>query len=157
MTIGERCTRRVVTARGDETAAVAAARMAEEHVGTLVVTVQRGQASWPAGVVTDRDLVRKVMARRLPPDGVRLDEIMSRDPVLANASDHLSVAFELARTHGVRRFPVVDRDGYLVGILAIDDLIGALGDELAAVAEAIEQGRRRERGARPADPAGATP
>jgi CBS domain-containing protein len=149
MRIGELATRRVVTATADETVAAAANRMADEHVGCLVV-VQRGAGvDRPVGVLTDRDIVVKVVAERRYADATRVVEVMSRAPVVANEMDDPACALELARTHGVRRLPVVASDGGLVGILTIDDLIEWLGEQAASVVKTMRQGERRERAERP--------
>jgi CBS domain-containing protein len=147
--VGELCTRRVVIARPDETAAVAAARMRDEHVGDVVV-LEDGAArpGHPVGIVTDRDLVLKVMADGRRPESVALAEIMTRPPVVVHEREDVSRALELVKQHGVRRLPVVGPGGTLLGIVTYDDLVESIAEELGALVGLLARGQRRERGER---------
>lgn len=150
MAIGELCTRTVVFVARDESCLVAARLMREHHVGSLVV-VERSRAEGPcvpAGVVTDRDLVVGVMALGLDPARTPVEAAMRPEVVVARETDGVGRAIALMRAHGVRRLPVVDDSGALVGVLAADDLIELLGEELAGLAAMLGRAQRRERAER---------
>lgn len=143
MNIGELCTRRVVTASREDTALTAATRMREQHVGDLVV-VDRG--NHPVGIVTDRDLVLEVMAEGRPPDSVPISEVMTREPITVEEHSDVSQALGKLREHGIRRLPVVAQDGRLLGIIAYDDLVEWIAEELDDVVAMFGRGEGRERG-----------
>lgn len=124
----------VVTADLDETALEAARRMRDKKVG-CIVAVREGR---PVGMLTDRDLVLRVVAERLDPAEVLLSSVVTYEAATLSRSDGFETAVRTMRNHGVRRLPIVDEDGRITGIVTADDLIGLLGSELAALGEAIE-------------------
>jgi len=87
------------------------------------------------GIVTDRDLVRRALARGFPADG-RVDAVMSAPVVTIDADADLHTAFALLRTHAVRRLAVV-RAGQFVGMVTIDDLLIDLAADLADLARPV--------------------
>jgi CBS domain-containing protein len=95
-------------------------------------------------VVTDRDLVLGVMARDLDPHAVTVDDIMSRQPLIANEGDELSDMLQAMRLAGVRRMPVVDARGALTGIMAIDDALEIVTGLMCDIAGSIKSEQRQE-------------
>jgi CBS domain-containing protein len=150
MAIGEICSRTVVFIARDESCLVAARLMREHHVGSLVVVEgqQAPACRVPVGMITDRDLVVGVTALGLDPDRVLVETVMRPELALAREDDGVGRAIALMRAHGVRRLPVVDSAGVLVGVLAADDLIELLGEELAGLAAMLGRGEQRERAER---------
>jgi CBS domain-containing protein len=73
-------------------------------------------------MITDRDIVIRAIAEGKDPRGMPVREVASRELVRVNADDDLSSALQLMATQQVRRLPVVDDDGRLVGILAQADV-----------------------------------
>lgn len=130
MTVGKACTRIVVTARPDETVQEIAKRMAQYDVGTLIVV----EAHKPVGIITDRDLVLRVMARELRPQDITARAVMSAHPVCVSEHTALEEAIALMCGYHVRRLIVINAKKELVGILALDDLLLLLGEEQQAVA-----------------------
>jgi CBS domain-containing protein len=113
----------------------AAARAMRDHgVGCLVVTRDRH----PIGIVTDRDLVVRVMAEGIDPAQARVGEFVTFDPITASLDEGIETVVQRMRKHGVRRVPIVDQSGEAVGIVTADDLLVLLGGEIAAVCEGIE-------------------
>lgn len=146
MTAGELCTRRVIFARPDETVAEAAARMLEEHVGDLVVADERDGVLVPVGILTDRDVVLRVVAPHRSPAAVRVADVMARDVRVVDEDDPIERALEAMRLHGVRRIPVVGRGGALIGIVTFDDLVEWVIEQAGGLVGALRQAERRERG-----------
>ncbi len=144
MPVGELCTRQtVVVARG--TSLVDAARlMREYHVGDLVVTERTDGKRRPVGIITDRDIVMEVLAQGLDPARLSVEDIMTSDPVTVHEQDGLFETMRIMRAKGIRRIPVVDDEGALAGIVAVDDLIELLADELSLIAKVIVRERRQE-------------
>lgn len=127
--------RPVITAELDDTVLTAARRMRDHKVGCIVV-VRDGR---PMGILTDRDLVLRVMAERLDPGEVSISSVVTYEAATLGREDGFETAVRMMKKHGVRRLPIVDGDGRVTGIVTADDLIGLLGTELAALGEAIER------------------
>jgi len=117
---------------GPGTAVREVARVMDERVVGAVVVVEGGR---PIGIVTDRDLVVRLLARGLP-DDVRVDSVMTADPVVVDADASPARAVHLFERHAVRRLPLVDA-GQLVGLLAVDDLLVNTVADLTALVRPI--------------------
>ncbi len=115
----------------DRTIRDAAEVMDAAGVGSLAVT----EGEQLLGIVTDRDLVRRALARGLPPDA-RVDSVMTTPVVTIDAEADLHDAFALFRRHAVRRLAVVDGRRF-VGMVTIDDLLIDLASDLADLARPI--------------------
>jgi CBS domain-containing protein len=103
-------------------------------VGSLVV-VDRLQK--PVGVVTDRDIVMRMLRRRGDPDATPVSAIMQRDPTVVREVASVDTAVRMMSRDGVRRLPVVDESGRLAGILTVDDALQLAASEVAGLAEAV--------------------
>ena len=134
----------VVTATPETTAARAAQLMREHHVGSLVVIDSSQDSGKPVGIVTDRDLVLAVMAEELDPALFTVGDIMSIELVTAPAGTDLLEATQLLRRHLVRRLIVLDDDGRVIGLAALEDLLEALTSEFSELVLALRGARDRE-------------
>jgi CBS domain-containing protein len=141
-TVGEICSRDVVAVTRDTTITEAAKLMRHHHIGTLVVCdhLSFGRRL-PIGIVTDRDIVVEVVASDLGPGTITVGEIMAGGLVTVRESSGLLQAMELMRYKGVRRLPVLDYEGLLSGLIAIDDILEVLAEELTNASQII--GRER--------------
>jgi CBS domain-containing protein len=147
MAIGEICSRTVVFLGRGESCLAAARLMREHHVGSLVVA-ERAEPHGrlvPAGMITDRDLAVGVMALGLDPERTPVEAVMRPELAVVCESEGIGRAIALMRARGVRRLPVVDDAGALVGVVSADDLIELLGEEMAGLAAMLGRGERRER------------
>lgn len=148
MAVGRICTRSVIVVDRAESAREAASLMRKHHVGDLVVTNDRDTERKPLGVVTDRDIVVSVVALGVDPDKITVGDIMSSHAFTAHEDeDELDVAQRM-RGLGVRRIPVVDRQGSLVGIVVMDDLLEHLSEGLSSIAHIHDRQREHEATAR---------
>ncbi len=134
MPITECARTEVVTAGPRETVYEVARLMNEENVGSVVIT-EEGR---PVGIVTDRDLVIRAMSRDLDPRTTAIQEIMTRDLVTVREDVGIYDAMGCAKAEGVRRLPIVNVDGELVGIVTMDDIIQLLTLEMRCVTDVIE-------------------
>ena len=125
--------RPVYTLPGDASCREAAELLRDAGVGCVVVA----EDERPLGIVTDRDLVVRVMAPGRDPEKTRLREVMSGDPVFLANGRGLDEVFATMRQQRVRRIPVVDAAGRLEGVVALDDLLPLLSDQLGDLAQAI--------------------
>ena len=107
--------------------------MAERNLGSVVVV----HLGVPVGIVTDRDLVLRVLRRGLSSEGTQVADIMSTDLVTAEDDCPPDEAAWRMREHRVRRLPIVDDDGVLAGIVTLDDLIGKVAALRGNVAELL--------------------
>lgn len=144
MKVGEYCKRAVVAIASNADAAEAARLMREEHVGFLIVHREGDPLQQPVGVLTDRDLVIGVMARDVDPHAVTVNDVMTRQPLIANDADEFADALQAMRMAGVRRVPVVDVRGALIGIMAIDDAIDVITGLMCDIAGSIKSEQRQE-------------
>lgn len=133
-TIGQMCNREVVVTTRDTTTADAARLMRDHHVGSLVIIEPRDGARHPVGIITDRDLVVEIMAMDLDPRDVKVGEIMRPGLVIARENDGIRETLEVMRFKGVRRLPVLSIRGNLLGIVASDDLVKVLAEDIASIA-----------------------
>jgi CBS domain-containing protein len=144
MAVGEICNRDVVTAEKALSVVEAAQLMRKHHVGDLVVVDDRGGQKHPVGVVTDRDIVVEVVAAGVNPDALKVGDIMGPEVATVRESEGLFEALRYMRDKGVRRMPVVDGAGVLVGILTLDDLLSLLAEEMTELAKLVSHERQRE-------------
>jgi CBS domain-containing protein len=144
MKVGEYCKRAVVAIASTADAADAAKLMRKEHVGSLIVYRAGDELQKPVGVLTDRDLVLGVMARDIDAHAVTVDDVMTRQPLIAKESDELSDMLQAMRLAGIRRVPVVDVRGALIGIMAIDDAIDVITGLMRDIAGSIKSEQRQE-------------
>jgi len=139
MQVGEICTREVVCATAETTVAAAAKLMRQYHIGDVVVTRDERGRRIPRGIVTDRDLVLSVLATELNPTALTVGDIMGSDLITACETEDLFDAVQRMRNKGVRRMPIVQEDGTLVGIVSIDDVIEVLAEEMNQLAHLISR------------------
>jgi CBS domain-containing protein len=139
--IGQVCIKPVVTASAETTIEKAARLMRARNVGALVVA-KNGKAK---GLLTDRDIAVDVVAKGKDPATVRVGQVMRKPPTVIRETQGILDATRLLGAKGVRRLPVVNKRGKLVGIIALDDLLMLLGSEMGNVATALTRGLRRAR------------
>jgi CBS domain-containing protein len=137
--LGKVCTKPGVTASAQMTVNQAARAMRTRNVGALVVV----NAGRPIGMLTDRDVTVEVVAKGMDPDTVRVGEVMRKKPVTIREDLGIFDAAKVFARTGVRRLPVVAKSGVLVGVIAVDDMIVLLGNEMGHMAAALSAGLRR--------------
>lgn len=120
----------VVTSPSDETVRELAETMRDENVGSVVV-IEDGE---PVGIVTDRDITVRGVAKENDPDNTTAGDVMTGDLVVVNAHDEITELIETLDAAGVRRMPVVDGDE-IAGIVTLDDIAVLLAVELDGIAE----------------------
>ena len=144
MPISEICNREVIVVQPNDTILEAAKLMRQHHVGDVLVVEDRGGVRIPVGIVTDRDLVVEIMAPELDQRVITVGDIMAPDLVTVKENTGVFDAIQYMRAKGVRRLPVVDGSGGLVGILTLDDLLELLAEELLALAKLVKHEQKKE-------------
>jgi len=148
MNVGTACTREVVTCLAATSLAEVANRMRDRHVGAVVV-IDDEQRRRPIGVVTDRDIVIEIVATGLDANTITAGDVMLDGLVTVTEDSGPLEAARAMRSRGVRRLPVVDGNGALAGIIALDDLVNLLSTEMGHLARLIERQPKREAQKRP--------
>ncbi len=144
MRVDQYCKREVVAIAGDADVTEAAGLMRDRHVGFLVVFERDDPARRPIGVLTDRDIVLEVTAPSIDPHAVTVADVMTNDPMMARDSDDLSELMHGMRMAGIRRVPVVDANGALTGVIAVDDMIEVVSLLMEDIAASIKAEQRQE-------------
>ncbi|MCI0456717.1 MAG: CBS domain-containing protein [Gemmataceae bacterium] len=129
----EKFVKRVVTAAPGDALAAVAQQMERHHVGAVVIVENHR----PVGIVTDRDLALQLGAHGVAPR-TPVGEVMSTPVQTVSSDDGVFDTSQVMKESGVRRLPVVDEDGRLVGLVALDDLLLVLSRELSNLTESIQ-------------------
>lgn len=138
MSVRKIASRVVATANGSESILEVARRMAEYNVGCVVVV--DGGAE-PVGIITDRDIVTRVVATELDPSQTAISAIMTREVRSVDEATPIEQALALMASAGTRRLIVTGSESKLVGIVSVDDVIELLVEE----AESLGKLLRKER------------
>jgi CBS domain-containing protein len=100
-------------------------------------------------MLTDRDIVTAVIAQEVDPTTLRVEDVMTSDVVTALEQDSVMDLLGLMRRKGLRRIPITTPQRVLQGLVALDDLLEILAEQLRAIVLAIEAEQVRERRVRP--------
>lgn len=144
MPIGEFCNREVVFATRSTGIVEAAQLMRQYHVGDLVVVDEVGGKRMPVGIVTDRDIVVEIVAKSLDVESISVGDVMSPQLVSVQEQEGVFETIRLMRAKGIRRIPVVDREGALEGLVSVDDILDLLAEEMAELAKVAPREQTRE-------------
>ena len=149
MSVGEICNRNVAVVAKESSIQEAAELMRKRHVGDLIVVGHDHNRKIPIGILTDRDIVVELIAKKVPADAVTVGDIMSYELVTAMVDDDMLQTLKLMRAKGARRLPVVDAGGSLVGVLTVDDIVELIAATLSDVSKLIERQQHLEQDIRP--------
>jgi CBS domain-containing protein len=139
MTIGTVCSRNVCVSRRGAALASAVENMTRNHVGAIVVVDSGGNGGMkPIGIITDRDVVCGQMSPPRDLFCMVVEDAMSSDVVTLQETCGIAEGIAAMSELGVRRAPVVDEAGTLVGIVSMDDLLSVLARDLMDLAGLIK-------------------
>lgn len=144
MQLGEACNREVIIIADNSSVIEAAKLMRDYHVGSIVVTKKDEGITKPIGIITDRDIVIDVIAKDISPEKVTVNGIMNSKLITGKDTDQLWNSLRTMRTHGIRRMPVIDSDGCLVGIITADDILELFSEELLDLTRLIALEQKKE-------------
>jgi CBS domain-containing protein len=113
----------------------AAERMHQRSVGALVVV---DNTNAPVGILTDRDLIVRVMAAGLDPHLTAVREIMTASPTTALPTITIENALATMQAGGFRRLPLVNQLGHLAGIITLDDILMSFSKHFVSVKRILE-------------------
>jgi CBS domain-containing protein len=135
--VGRHCRRQVATCSPGDGLVAAAAVMAQRNISSLVVC---GDGT-PLGILTDRDLRNKVVARGIDPSGLTAAEIMNAPLVTINEGEFLFEALHRISRHGIHRLVVTDDRGQLAGIITDSDILRVQSRSPQQLLRQIEEAR----------------
>ncbi|HUO81080.1 MAG TPA: CBS domain-containing protein [Steroidobacteraceae bacterium] len=144
MSLTDLCNRSPVTIAAEASLVEAAQLMRARHVGFLVVTPD-GLEGPPIGVLTDRDIVVEVVGEAVDPASVTAADAMTREPLVVGIDSSPEQVLAQMRAFGVRRAPVVDATGCLIGVVALDDILDWLADAIGNAAAVVRHEQHLER------------
>lgn len=133
MSLQQFCQRPVICTTPEQTVVEACQLLRNHNVGCLVVE-EEGKL---CGIVTDRDLALKVIGTDKDPASTSVREVMTPDPVHISANHSLHTLTSFMHRHQVRRVPIVDTQGKVIGMVTLDDLLILLGKELSDMGQGI--------------------
>lgn len=126
MPIRDLCSPDVLTTAPHFTVLDAAKLMARKNAGDIIVVENKK----PVGILTDRDIVTKVLANSIDPDQCLISDVMEKNLVTAYEDDGLFQTIEKMQEFAIRRIPVIGNNGEIAGIISSDDLYQMLSEEL---------------------------
>jgi CBS domain-containing protein len=144
MLLKEFCTTNVASCGPQTTVLQAASLMRQRHVGDLVVVDDPQDEGIPLGIVTDRDIVVEVLGKGLDPAKTTVGSLMRTPVVIAHESEDTTQVIERMKAHGVRRLPVVAREGEVVGIITLDDLLRVFVADANGLLSIMAKGQSNE-------------
>ncbi|MXS85910.1 CBS domain-containing protein [Nitrosomonas sp. HPC101] len=144
MTVSEICNREVKVIQRNESVREAARLMRQHHVGALVVTETQNNRVVPVGVITDRDLVVEVLATGLDKEAITVGDIMAQELFAVKENTAIHDAINFMRRKTIRRLPIVNDTGELVGIITTDDVMEILSEEMLDLTKLIRWEQKKE-------------
>src|SRR5665647_1092325 len=120
-TVKDIMTKEVITIEANKSVFEAAELMSEESLGCLIVVTKE----FPVGIVTERDIVRRIVAKRNSVD-LKVEEIMTKTLITVDPDVSLKDAARVMSTNGIRRLPVL-KNSKLVGIVVASDFVRNVG------------------------------
>lgn len=133
MTIYTVCQTNVVHVSPESTIAFVAALMKEKNIGCVIITEEHK----PVGIVTDRDLALRNHLSIEEKETAHISTIMTREVMTIRKDTGIFEAVQVMKSSRVRRLPVVDMGGRLVGLITVDDIVRLLARELGEIARVI--------------------
>jgi CBS domain-containing protein len=114
----------------------AAKFMTDMNVGSVIIV----EDDKPLGLLTDRDIVSKVIAYGKDYKTTAIGEVMASPIITVSEEKDIVEVTKLMSFHGIRRLPVVDAGGKVVGVVSLHDILVILGREMQYVANALKKG-----------------
>lgn len=145
MFAGQYCTRNIVTSGRDDSIVKVAELMRDHHVGDVLVVDSKNGNQIPVGIITDRDIVIEAIALDVDIHELVVEDIMNYKLITALDTDDLMTVIKRMRVYGIRRIPVINQSGTLVGMLSTDDIIDVIAEQLIGVEQIFENEQTKER------------
>jgi predicted transcriptional regulator len=109
--------------------------MKKNNVGTVIVVDQENNN--PVGILTDRDIIIKIICDEVNPHDVSVGDVMNDDLLILKTYQDINECLEMMCVKKVRRAPIVDENNKLCGVVSMDDLLMLIADELSSLAKLV--------------------
>jgi len=126
--------KKVITVDEDETVSNAVDIMNEHGIGCLIV-VSEGIA---VGILTERDLLKRVLAKAKDPKETKIYEVMTQPVIYVNPDTDIDKAKAIMSKFNIKKLPVMDREGHLVGLITVTDIANSLERMLGKLDENLD-------------------
>lgn len=136
MALSDFCKGPVITASPEQNVLHAATLMRDKKIGSVVITKDER----PIGILTDRDIVMRLMTDSKEAFNTKIQEVMTKNPYVVPEGIGIWELIKMMKKYAVRRFPVVSGEGKIVGMITMDDLIELMGEELSDLGHTISEG-----------------
>lgn len=136
MTIGKIGKHKVIVASVDCTILEVAKLMKKHNVGDIVIVESKNE---PIGIITDRDIIIKMVADEVNPKDMTASDIMSNDLLVLKEYQSIQEALDMMCAKGVRRAPIINEANTLTGIVSADDLALLISDEMESYGKMIRK------------------
>ncbi len=146
MNVGEICDRNVVVVGKINSIYAAARLMRDHHTSEVVVVESRHGVNIPLGLITDHDIITRVIAEELNLDAISVGDILSPHVLTANEEDEMAVTLKRMRHKVVRRILIVSQNKGLIGILSVDDILDTLTEQLNDIDQIVGSDLTNEMG-----------
>lgn len=113
----------VVTVNPTDSIVIAARLMAKKGIGSVVVVRNKK----PVGILTDRDIAMRVVAKELNLKNTKVEDVMTKNIITGKEGQRAAELAKVMHDHGIRRVPTVNKKGELAGIITLDDLLNMIG------------------------------
>ncbi|MBX5462672.1 MAG: CBS domain-containing protein [Steroidobacteraceae bacterium] len=144
MNVGQLCSRDLISVPASATLSEVARLMHDQHIGSVVVIKSPLDRPVAVGVITDRDVVRAQLQRTADLSRLRAEDVMTPNPLVLSEDSQPEDAVRKMRARAVRRAPVVDAHGTLIGLVSTDDLVAHIGRQLGNIARVVALQPMRE-------------
>lgn len=134
MSIIDIARKNVVTMDVESTAKDVIEKMDEERIGSVVIT----KNNKPEGIITDRDIAIEINKRNKNPSDIPIKTIMSEKPFTVTKDEGIFEVIRKTADEQVRRIPIVEQNGEIVGIITLDDLLVLLATEFNSLSRIIQ-------------------
>lgn len=139
MSIDDFCKHQAITITKDDTIQQAANLMRDQDIGSIVVTQKKDDKEVPIGIITDRDITIKAVADKTDLKDVKVSQLMCKDLLVIEHDQDIEGAIEMMAEKGVRRAPVIDKEGEVCGIVSLDDLFVYMAKGLMKLTALVEK------------------
>lgn len=144
MSIGEYCNRELIIVSRTESVSKAIDLMRNHHVGDVIVVDRQGDVLLPIGILTDRDIVLEILAEGVDLQSINIGDVMSYELVTVSEQTSLLDTITYMQAKGVRRMPVVNEKGSVVGIITADDILELVAEQLQDIVGLLHKEQRQE-------------
>jgi CBS domain-containing protein len=145
MSVAKYCDREIATITRDASIHKAALMMRHYHGGEVIIVEKSNDKNIPIGIVTDRDLVVEIIAMEVDMEQISVGNVMSLELITVSENMSLSDTLDIMQHNGVRRAPVVDGSGCLIGLITVEGILKVLSQDMNKVLELFYRERYIEK------------